>query len=690
MSTAVPTEARKRVKELSRLLHHYNQRYYQESISEVSDKEFDTLLAELQQLESDYPSLLDPNSPTQRVGGTINKKFQQFTHLEPMLSLENSYSEDDLKKFDERVRKGSGLAVAAEVGYIAELKYDGVAISLHYKNRALKRAITRGNGKQGDDITDNVRTIKNLPLQLADTAPADAFEVRGEIVLPKSRFEALNKQIKQQNVERELAGKKAVNLLANPRNAASGTLKMQDSKVVAQRNLSAYVYSLQNAQQLGIASHQQALEHLQQWGFPVSDTYRYCPSLEEVFAYLAHWKQKRFTLDAETDGVVVKVNSLQHQQELGATSKSPRWAMAYKFPAEAQRTKLLSVSYQVGRTGAVTPVANVAPVQLSGTTVRRATLHNANEIKRLDLRLNDWVFMEKGGEIIPKIIEVDIAARKEAEPSEAISFPTHCPECQTPLEQPEGEAATYCPNAAGCPPQRSARLQHFIQRKALDIDSLGAETLEQLMRLNLVSEPADLYSLEADQLAKLERTGEKTIQNILKGIEASKQIPFQRVLFGLGIRHVGETMAAKLARHFGSIEAIAAATADQLTAIHDVGQSVADSLKEYFSVSDNLEQLEMLKQAGLQLEVSAEAMQITDSPLNGKRVLVSGNVPGYTRLQLKELLEKNGASVASGVSAKLDYFFVGEEAGASKLKKAEELGIAKRPYTELIDYISGK
>ena len=651
------SELQTRIHVLAERLHHLNHQYYQLDVSEVSDQEFDKLLAELQQLEAAHPALALPNSPTQRVGGTITKQFATAAHRFPMLSLGNTYSEDDLREFDERVQKGlEGAAYA----YVCELKIDGVAMSLRYEQGQLTQGVTRGDGTRGDIVTANVRTIKTLPLRLREAAdlPAD-FEVRGEVFLPLPVFDELN-------VEREQNGEA---LLANPRNAASGTLKLQNSAQVAARKLRFFAYSLLTPGR-HFASHSAALEALTRYGLPVSDTWQRAASIEEVLAFVHHWAQARFDLPVATDGIVIKVDDLRQQDQLGFTAKSPRWAIAYKYPAEAARTRLNEVQYNVGRTGAVTPVAVLTPVALAGTVVKRATLHNANQIEALDLRLGDLVFVEKGGEIIPKITGVDLAAR----PADAVPivYPTTCPACDTPLVRPEGEAHFRCPNERGCPPQLKARLEHYVSRKALNIDGLGAETVGRFFDLGLVKTPADIYDLAARraELVTLERLGEKSIDNLLAGIEASKQVPFARVLFGLGIRYVGETVAQKLAAHYRSIDALLAASADDMAAVPEVGGVIAVAAAHWLQQPENRVLLERLRQAGVQLEASGEAPVPVSDRLAGLTFVISGVFEHHSREELQALITSNGGKITSSISKKLSYLVAGDNMGPAKREKA--------------------
>jgi DNA ligase (NAD+) len=658
-----------RIQELTQRLHFLNTQYYQHDISEVSDQEFDAMLAELAQLEKENPALALPNSPTQRVGGTITKQFATAQHRYPMLSLGNTYSEDDLREFDERVQRG---LEGAPYSYVCEQKFDGVAMSLSYDHGDLSQGVTRGDGTRGDVVTANVRTIRTLPLHLHGNFPAEA-EVRGEIFMPNSVFNDLNQE-REQNGEA---------LLANPRNAASGTLKLQDSAQVAARRLRFYAYSvLTPGRHFG--SHSEALEAATAWGLPVSPTWQRCANLQEVLDYIHEWQQKRFTLPVNTDGIVIKVDDLRQQDQLGLTAKSPRWAIAYKYPTAAARTRLNEIIYNVGRTGAVTPVALLDPVPLAGTTVKRASVHNANQIALLDLRLGDMVFVEKGGEIIPKITGVDLAAR----PAEAVPvrFPTECPACGTPLVRPEGEAHYRCPNERGCPPQLKARLEHYVSRKALNIDGLGAETVGRFFDLGMVKTPADIYDLpqRRAELVGLERLGEKSIDNLIAGIEKSKTVPFERVLFGLGIRYVGETVAQKLAQHYRTMTALLAASAEELAAVPEVGGVIADSLALWSQQPENQEQVRRLAAAGVQLEASGEPPKAVSDRLAGLTFVLSGVFENYSREQLQNLIQQHGGKITGSISKKLSYLVAGDNMGPAKREKATTLKVPIISENELL------
>jgi DNA ligase (NAD+) len=647
------------IKRLTQELNHYNYMYYQKDTSLISDVEFDNLLKQLQELEQSNPDLIQPDSPTQRVGGTITKEFETIIHKYPMLSLGNTYSEHDLSEFNERVTKVLG---STDFEFVCEQKYDGVAISLTYKDGVLSKAATRGDGIQGDDVTANVKTIKSIPLRLFGEDVPKYIEVRGEIFLPTSSFIKINK-------DRELNGE---NLLANPRNAASGTIKMQDSAIVAQRNLDCYIYGMYG-ENLAISSHLLALKKLKTWGFNVPDHYQVCKSIEEVFDYISYWDIQRFELPVATDGIVVKVNNYYHQEELGFTAKNPRWAISFKYKSEAACTQLESISFQVGRTGAVTPVANLKPVLLAGTIVKRASLHNANEIERLDIRINDFVFVEKGGEIIPKITGVDLNKRSSTSP--ALVYISNCPECHTKLLRNEGEAIHYCPNEIGCPPQIKGRIEHFIQRKALNIEGIGPETIEQLYKAQLIKDPADLYTLSIPVLINLDRMGQKSAENIIKGLEKSKAIPFKQVLFGIGIRFVGLTVAEKLAEYFQNIDAIIQASHEDLLKVPEIGDRIAQSVVGFFENPYHIEYINRLKTYGVQMESVFEEKVVESNRLSEKTFVISGVFQLYSRDSLKEKIESNGGKVLSAISSKLDFLVAGDNMGPAKREKAIKLGI---------------
>ena len=646
---------RARIEILRKTLERHNYLYYVENQPEISDFEFDQLMHELQALEAAHPEWDDPNSPTRRVGSDLTSEFQTVEHRFPMLSLGNTYSLEELHDFIERIEREVG-----ETEYVCELKFDGTAISLCYENGALLRAITRGDGRQGDDVTANIRTIRTIPLHLqGDTWPA-YFEMRGEVLMPYASFDKINR-------EREEQGE---SLFANPRNAAAGTLKQQASSVVARRGLDCILYQLAG-DNLPFTTHTAALQAAAQWGFKTSDAARLCHNREEIDAFIAYWDEARRTLPFATDGVVIKVNDFARRRQLGFTSKAPKWAVAYKFKAEQALTRLESIDYQVGRTGAVTPVANLAPVQLAGTTVKRATLHNAEQIALLDIRVGDMVYVEKGGEIIPKITEVELAERPAD--SQPLQYITVCPECGTPLVRYEGEAKHYCPNQSGCRPQIIGRIIHFIRRKAMDIEGLGEETVELLYENGLVRDIADLYRLQAAQLAPLPRLGEKSAENIIRSIRLSKQVPFERLLFGLGIRFVGETTARYLADHFRTLDALMAASREELVEAEEVGEKIADAILEYLADEENRRIIEQLRAAGLQFEVAEREKAST--ALAGKSFVVSGKFT-ISRDELKQTIEKHGGRNLAAVSGNVDYLIAGEKMGPEKRKKAEKLGVA--------------
>jgi DNA ligase (NAD+) len=649
-------DASLRIKELREQINLYNLKYYQEDTSLISDKDFDLLLEELIELEKAHPEFFDTNSPTQRVGGTVSKSFVTVKHEYPMLSLGNTYSEEELVEFDKRVKKGLG---DEQYEYFCELKFDGVAISLRYINGELKQAITRGDGVQGDDVVENARTIKAIPLSVRGDDVPDKFEVRGEILLTREAFAKINQERLEANEE----------LYANPRNTASGTIKMLDSRMVAHRNLTCHSYSL-----LGEnlpPTHEGSIEKIKKWGFKVSPTYKKCNSIDQVIDYIHHWDKKRHELNVDTDGIVIKVNSHQQQQELGFTAKSPRWAIAFKYQAEQASTELLDITYQVGRTGAITPVAELKPVLLSGTTVKRASLHNANEIERLSLQYHDTIFVEKGGEIIPKITGVDFEKRQGND--DPIIFIEVCPECETTLIRNEGEAQHYCPNDKFCPPQIKGRIEHFIHRKAMNIDSLGEKTIAQLYDSNLVRSPADLYSLKIEDVLNLDGFKELSAKNLIQGIEDSKKAPFDAVLFGLGIRHVGKTVAEKLAHHFINIEALMSADRESLIAVREIGERIADSVVDFFHDPDHQQEIALLKVAGLNFEINPNEAPVSTA-LSGKTFVISGVFSGYSRDELKSLIKQHSGTVISSISGKLDYLLAGDKMGPSKLTKAESLG----------------
>lgn len=652
-------QAQKEIIALTEKINYHNTLYYQQNRTEISDFEFDQLLEKLIQLEKDYPQFKQQDSPTQRVGGTITKEFETVYHKYPMLSLSNTYSEEELADFDKRVAKG---LEGEPYEYFCELKFDGVSISLTYENGVLVRGVTRGDGVRGDNVTNNVKTIRNVPLRITGKNIPPAFEVRGEIFLPKSVFNQLNK-------EREDIGEERY---ANARNTAAGTVKMQDSTEVAKRKLDCYVYSLLG--DTGSQSHAQSIQMLESWNFNVSPTYKKCKNVNEVFEYIRHWETKRLELPLETDGVVIKVSSLEQQERLGFTAKSPRFAIAYKYKAQSISTRLNGVTYQVGRTGAVTPVAELQPVFLAGTTVKRASLHNANEIERLQLHIGDYVFVEKGGEIIPKVTGVDHEKRK-SNTTQPITYIDKCPECGTKLIRYEGEAAHYCPNINGCAPQIKGRIEHFIQRKAMDIDSLGERTIDQLYKLDLVKSPADLYDLKREDILKLEGFKDKSVTNLLGGIEQSKNTPFESVLFAIGIRYVGRTVAEKLARYFRNIDKLASASYEALVQAPEVGEKIAQSVFEFFRNPENQREIQRLRKAGLKFESDLKEPEKESDILANKSFVISGVFERYEREDLQDLILKNGGRILSGVSGKLDYLLAGDNMGPSKREKAEKLGV---------------
>ena len=650
---------KERIDQLRTDLHRHNYNYYVLNTPEISDKEFDDMMRELQDLEKEHPEYQDENSPTMRVGSDLNKNFTQVTHKYPMLSLGNTYSENEVTDFYDRVKK----ALNEDFEICCELKYDGTSISLTYENGKLVRAVTRGDGEKGDDVTDNVKTIRTIPLVLHGNNYPEHFEIRGEILMPWEVFEELNRE-KEAREEP---------LFANPRNAASGTLKLQNSAIVASRKLDAYLYYLLG-EELPCDGHYENLQTAAGWGFKISEHTKKTHSLEEVFEYIRYWDTERKNLPVATDGIVLKVNSMRQQKSLGFTAKSPRWAIAYKFQAERALTRLNRVTYQVGRTGAITPVANLDPVQLSGTIVKRASLHNADIIEGLDLHIGDMVYVEKGGEIIPKITGVDKDARGMLI-GEKVKFITHCPECGSKLVRYEGEAAHYCPNETACPPQIKGKIEHFISRKAMNIDGLGPETVDTFYRLGLIKDTADLYQLTAEDIKNLDRMGEKSAENIIKGIKASKEVPFERVLFALGIRFVGETVAKKIAKSFNNIEELENADLEKLTSIDEIGEKIAQSILIYFSSPLNVNLIERLKSAGLQLYRKEEDLNEYTDKLAGQSIVISGVFTHHSRDEYKDLIEKNGGKNVGSISTKTSFILAGENMGPSKLEKAHKLGI---------------
>ena len=647
------------IENLRQELHQHNYNYYVLDAPEISDYDFDMKLNALQELEKAHPEYKDPNSPTMRVGGEVTKNFTTVVHDFPMYSLSNSYSKGDLQEWETRIQK----IIEEPVEFTCELKYDGASISLTYEDGEFLRAVTRGDGTQGDEVTHNVKTIRSVPLKLKGDNYPGRFDIRGEIVLPYEGFAKLN-------AERVELGEEPY---ANPRNTASGSLKLQDSAEVAKRPLLCLLYNL-TGDNLGVSTQMESLNKSREWGFNVPKEAQVAKSIDEVFAYINYWDEHRRDLPYETDGVVVKVNNLQHQEELGYTAKSPRWAMAYKFKAEQVSTTLNEITYQVGRTGAITPVANLDPVQLAGTTVKRASLHNADQIEKLDIREGDVVFVEKGGEIIPKIIGVDFKER-DPESSEPTVYLKECPECETPLERKEGEALHFCPNTEGCPPQIIGRIQHFISRKAMDIEGLGGETVALLVRENLIEDYADLYTLSKEDILPLERMAEKSAENLIKGVEASKEIPFERVLYGLGIRFVGETVAKKLVKAFKSIDVLAFASLENLVAVDEIGERIAQSVVDFFNDDANKFRIDRLRSYGLNLEISEEEMEGQSSKLIDLTLVISGVFQKVSRKELQDLIEKHGGKNTSSISKKTDYLIAGENMGPSKRTKAENLGV---------------
>lgn len=667
--SAIEEPEREELKALRKELEEANYKYYVLNMPTLSDREFDEKMHRLQTLEAQYPDMFDPKSPTQHVGSDLGKKgFEQVRHKYPMLSLANSYSREEIEDWVRKLPSG--------VEIVCELKYDGLSISLWYEHGVLVRALTRGDGQQGDDVIANIKTIPSIPWRLDRTDIPDSFELRGEILLPWERFEALNKEREEQEEP----------LFANPRNAASGTLKLQDPKEVARRGLTAYLYYMLGENLPG-KTHYERLATAREWGFHISDAIKVCHSVDEVMAYIAYWDTERKNLPVATDGIVLKVNNLAQQEELGFTAKTPRWAIAYKFPAEKQLTLLKEITYQVGRTGVVTPVANLEPVQLSGTVVQRATLHNEDFIRSLDIRPGDMVWVEKGGEIIPKIVgRADREETSDPRIPRTPSFPSCCPECGTPLVRVEGEAAWRCPNETGCPPQIKGKIEHFVSRKAMDIEGLGEETIDLLYQKGLLHNIADIYSLRQADIAAQERLGDKSAQNILDGIEASKKVPWARVLFALGIRMVGETTAKKIARVYNTIDSLQWATAEQLCAIEDVGPQIAENIVKYFEDIRNLEILDRLRQAGLQMEGEAAAEPASDK-LAGMSIVISGTFSLHSRDEYKAMIEAHGGKNVGSVSKKTSFILAGENMGPEKLKKAEALGIRLMSEEEFLEMI---
>lgn len=665
-------QAKTRIQALTAELKQHNYNYYVLAQPTINDYDFDHKLKELAELEKQHPELADPNSPTQKVGGEVTKEFKTVKHRWPMLSLGNTYNEQELLDFDQRVRK----AIGDNFEYVVELKFDGLSMSLTYEQGKLARAVTRGNGVEGDDVTTNVRTIHTIPKNLHSATFPDLFEIRGEVFMHRKAFERLNN-------ERIESGEMAY---ANPRNFASGTMKLQDSAEVARRPLDCFLYALY-MDKSPFKTHWESLQAIKSWGFQVSEHSKLCNNMTEVLEFINYWDNERFNLSFDIDGIVIKVNNYGQQEELGFTAKVPRWAISYKFKAERVETVLQSVDYNVGRTGAVTPVANLKPVLLAGTTVKRATLHNANEILRLDLHEGDWVYVEKGGEIIPKIISVNPDKRNpDAQP---IAYRTTCPACDTPLERKEGEAAFYCPNDEGCPPQIVSRMQHFVGRKAMDIDGLGDETIETLYQKGFLKHISDIYELHthAEELKQMDRFGERSIANMLAGIEKSKEKPFEKVLFGLGIRYVGETVARKLVAHFKTLERMQAASLEELIAVEEIGERIAQSLAEYLSGEIHQQELRKLQSQGLQFVTEEKEVVLQSDRLTGKTFIISGVFEKYSRDELKEMIEQNGGKILSSISAKLNYLVAGENMGPAKLEKANKLNVPIITDEELLKMI---
>jgi len=651
-------EAKQKINQLRRELQEHNYNYYVLAQPAISDFDFDMKMKELEKLETEFPEFADPNSPTQRVGSDINKEFEQAVHRYSMLSLSNAYSEGELKDFDTRIRK----IIETDFEYVCELKFDGSSISLSYEKGQLVRAVTRGDGTRGDIVTDNVRTIRSVPLTLRGNDYPESFEIRGEVLMPFRVFEKLNEE----------RGKAGEPLLANPRNTAAGTLKMQNSALVASRQLDAYFYYILG-ENLPEDGHYEMLQKAKSWGFKISDATKRCKNLDEIFAFIKKWDIERHKYPVATDGVVIKVNSRNLQENLGFTAKSPRWAIAYKFKAESAETKLLDVVYQVGRTGAITPVAILEPVLIAGTIVKRASLHNSDIIENLDLHQNDTVYVEKGGEIIPKITGVDEVKRHPL--SQPVEFIKTCPECGTLLVRNEGEAAHYCPNETGCPPQIKGKIEHFVSRKAMDIDGLGQETIDLFYNSGLVNGVSDLYKLDKEKLIQLERIQDKSAQRILDGLETSKKVPFERVLFALGIRFVGETVAKTLANQLHSIENIQAKTKEELLEINEIGEKIAESIVDYFSNPKHGELIEFLRAQGLNFQIDESKLTGRTEKLKGLNIVISGTFALHSRDELKNLIEQNGGKNVSSISKKTNYLVAGENMGPSKREKAVQFGI---------------
>lgn len=664
-------EVAERINHLRETINLHNYNYYNLSKPVISDFEYDQLLKELQQLENDNPEFFDASSPTQRVGSDINQEFKQVAHAFPMLSLDNTYNKEEIGDFEKRNKR----LLPEDYEYVCELKYDGASISLRYENGILVRAVTRGDGEKGDDVTANIKTIKSIPLRLKGEGFPDIFEIRGEIFIPHEGFAKMN----------ELQREKGEPEYANPRNTASGSLKIQNSSIVAKRPLDCFLYYI-IGENLPFDNHFDNIEKAREWGFKIPPIIKKCTRLDEVYAFIDHWDKERHNLPYDIDGIVIKINNILQQEELGMTAKSPRWATSYKFKAEQALTKLESISYQVGRTGAITPVANLSPVQLAGTTVKRASLHNADQIELLDIRVNDMVYIEKGGEIIPKVVGVEKSKRtQESTPTKYI---THCPECNTELVRSEGEAKHFCPNENGCPPQIKGKLEHYVSRKAMDIGTAEA-TIEQLYSAGLLMDISDFYTLTKQQLLSLERFADKSAENLIASIIESKKIPFERVLYGLGIRFVGETVAKKLAKSLKSIDAITKASFEELIAIDEIGDKIANSIISHFSVEKNIEIIQKLKEYGVQLELKNEEQHLSDS-LSGKSIIISGSFEYYSRDEIKKLIEQHGGKNVSSISAKTDYLVAGDKIGPSKLEKAQKLNVTILNEVEFLDMLNSE
>jgi DNA ligase (NAD+) len=666
-------DVKNQIDNLVQELKHHNYNYYVLAMPSISDYDFDQKLKVLETLEKSHPEFLNPDSPTQKIGGEITKNFKTIVHKWPMMSLGNTYNEQDLLDFDQRIKK----AIGDDFEYVCELKFDGLSMSLTYEDGKLLRAVTRGDGTKGDDVTANIKTIRTIPTVVNGVKMPFNFDIRGEVLMHKAAFDKLNQ-------ERADNGEVAY---ANPRNFASGTVKMQDSAEVAKRPLDCFLYFLYSDEN-PFKTHWESLQAVKSWGFKVSDESRLCNNIDDVLTFITEWEQRRFNLSYDIDGIVLKVNSYAQQQELGFTAKSPRWAISYKYKAQEVETILEKVTYQVGRTGAVTPVANLKPVLLAGTTVKRATLHNANEIERLDLHLNDTVLVEKGGEIIPKVIKVNLEKRLAG--ADKIEYISNCPECNTPLIRKEGEAVHYCPNDEGCPPQIVGKMQHFINRKAMNIEGIGAETVEAFYQKGLLNHISDIYLLKdkEEELKNLERFGEKSIINLIEGVEKSKTMPFEKVLFGLGIRYVGATVAKKLAFHFKNIDQIINASFEELIAAEEIGERIAQSILEHFSNPIHIQEINTLKAHGLIFEIEEKEVVLASENLSGQTFIISGVFENYSREQLKDMIEVNGGKILSSISAKLNYLVAGDNMGPSKLQKAQKLQIPMISEDDLVKMIN--